>query len=48
MTVSIVREKNTAKKIERCISLLGGMEKFVSRGDRVFLKPNVVYPAPRR
>ena len=32
--------------IKRHFSLLGGLEKFISRGDRVLLKPNFIIPRP--
>ncbi len=32
--------------IQRHFSLLGGIEKFVSRGDSVLLKPNLIAPKP--
>ncbi len=34
--------------IARQFSLLGGLERFVKRGDKVLLKPNFIAPRPRR
>lgn len=51
-TVSVVRCENyrddkVAESLERLFSLLGGMGEFISRGDRVLLKPNFIAPVPR-
>ncbi|MEM2936295.1 MAG: DUF362 domain-containing protein [Candidatus Bathyarchaeia archaeon] len=45
-TVSIVRDTDLERKTTRAIELIGGMEKFVRRGDRVMIKPNLVDGAP--
>ncbi len=37
---------NLVSALDRQISLLGGLERFVSRGDRVLLKPNFIAPKP--
>lgn len=37
-----------AKTIAAQFELLGGLEKFVTRGDSVLLKPNFIAPKPRR
>jgi uncharacterized protein (DUF362 family) len=34
--------------IERQFTLLGGIDKFISRGDTVLLKPNFIAPKPRQ
>ena len=34
--------------IKRQFELLGGLEKFISRGDNVLLKPNLIAPRSRR
>ena len=52
MIVSLIRcteYKDTviAQAIERLFSLLGGIERFVKRGDMVLLKPNFIAPKPR-
>lgn len=38
--------ENVSKAIQRQFELLGGCEKFMSRGDRVLLKPNFIVPRP--
>lgn len=40
MTVAIVKTKNP-KDVRRAVELLGGMEKFVDKGERVIVKPNI-------
>jgi uncharacterized protein (DUF362 family) len=47
-TVSIVRcqtydEEEVFKRLQQSIDLIGGIETFVRRGDRVLLKPNLLY-----
>jgi len=37
-----------AEAIERQFALLGGVERFVKRGDRVLIKPNFIAPRSRR
>ncbi|MHC4221562.1 MAG: DUF362 domain-containing protein [Planctomycetota bacterium] len=37
-----------AETIAKQFNLLGGLEKFISRGDSVLLKPNFIMPKPRR
>ncbi len=37
-----------AEAIERHLSLMGGLGKFISRGDSVLLKPNFIAPKSRR
>jgi uncharacterized protein (DUF362 family) len=44
--VSIVQSENIEERVRKSIDLLGGMGKFISKGDRVFIKPNLVYPEP--
>jgi uncharacterized protein (DUF362 family) len=44
--VSIAKDKNIEARVRRCIEDLGGMGQFVKKGERVFIKPNLVYPAP--
>lgn len=36
-----------APAIEKVFSLLGGVEKFVTPGDRVLIKPNLIAPRPK-
>lgn len=38
---------NVAEAVARQFELLGGIEKFVSRGDSVLLKPNFIAPRSR-
>ncbi len=52
MIVSLIRcidykEAAVEQAIERHFSLLGGVERFVKRGDIVLLKPNFIAPKPR-
>jgi uncharacterized protein (DUF362 family) len=52
MIVSLTRcvdykEADVEQVIERQFSLLGGIERFVKRGDTVLLKPNFIAPKPR-
>jgi uncharacterized protein (DUF362 family) len=52
-TVGLIRcsdysQPKIAEAIHREFSLLGGLEKFVSRGDSVLLKPNFIAPRSRR
>src|SRR4030066_2476293 len=47
-SVSIVKcqtddEKEVLKALRRSIDLIGGIQSFVKRGDRVLLKPNLLY-----
>ncbi len=51
-TVALTRcndynRRNIGEAIERQFELLGGVEKFVRRGDRVLLKPNFIAPKAR-
>lgn len=52
MNVSVVKcndysSKRLKDSINRAIDLLGGIGKFIKRGERVLLKPNLLYPAAR-
>ena len=38
---------NITQSIYKHFSLLGGVEKFISKGDKVLLKPNFIAPKPR-
>jgi uncharacterized protein (DUF362 family) len=40
--------ENVAKAVTRLLKLLGGIEKFVKRGDKVLLKPNFIAPRSQR
>jgi len=46
VNVSVVRDSDTERRVIKSIELLGGMGKFVDKGDIVLIKPNLVYPAP--
>lgn len=42
MTVAVLKtEKTDANEVGRLLELIGGIQKFVSRGDRVIIKPNI-------
>lgn len=38
--VAVVRESDIAKGLKRLLDLLGGLDQFVKKGDRVWIKPN--------
>jgi len=42
----VVKRKGPAGAVRRAIQLLGGMERYVSRGDHVVIKPNIGFPNP--
>jgi len=45
--VSIAKKKSTIfNAVKEAVDLLGGMDKFVKKGDKVILKPNLAYPYP--
>jgi uncharacterized protein (DUF362 family) len=44
--LSIVGGSDRAKAVNKAIDLLGGIERFVSPGDVVILKPNVAFASP--
>ncbi len=44
--VSIIQGRDPKKNVRRALDLLGGMRSIVKEGDRVLIKPNLVYPAP--
>jgi uncharacterized protein (DUF362 family) len=39
-TVAIVKEKNPEFAVEKAINLLGGINRFVNKGETVFIHPN--------
>ena len=45
-TISIVRGSDRVKTINKAIDLLGGIERFVQKGDIVVIKPNVAFASP--
>lgn len=42
------KQENVAKAVTRLLKLLGGIKKFVKRGDKVLLKPNFIAPRSHR
>ena len=44
--VSIAKGTDIEKRTEEAVALLGGIEKFISTGDVVVIKPNLIYPSP--
>jgi len=44
--VSIVKVKNIFQDLKKAIELIGGISKYVKRGDTVLIKPNLVAGAP--
>jgi uncharacterized protein (DUF362 family) len=44
--VSVVRDNDLEQRTVEAVSLIGGIEKVVSRGDRVLIKPNMVGGLP--
>lgn len=45
-TISIVRGAERSKTVRKAIELLGGIEKFIKKGDIVAIKPNVAFASP--
>jgi uncharacterized protein (DUF362 family) len=45
-SVSIVRGENVVDRITKAIQLIGGIEKFVKKGDKVLIKANLVDGSP--
>lgn len=41
-----IKGNNLKVEIEKTVGLIGGMKKFVNKGSKVLLKPNLVYPYP--
>jgi uncharacterized protein (DUF362 family) len=44
--ISIVKGEDRAKTVSKAIELLGGIERFISPGDVVVIKPNVGFATP--
>ena len=44
--VAVVQNDNIQNAVEEAIHLLGGIEKFVSLGNKVVIKPNLVFALP--
>lgn len=45
-TIAIVKGADRKKSLNRALELLGGVERFVGRGKRVLIKPNVAFASP--
>ena len=45
-TISIVKGSDRIKTVNKAIDLLGGIERFVQKGDVVVIKPNVAFASP--
>ncbi len=45
-TMSIVKGPDRIKSVDKAIELLGGIERFVSPGDVVVIKPNIAFASP--
>lgn len=45
-TISIVKSSDRIKTVNKAIDLLGGIERFVQKGDIVVIKPNVAFASP--
>lgn len=51
ISVSVVRcksydEREVERAVDECLSLLGGIDQFVRRGETILLKPNLLAPTP--
>lgn len=44
--VSIVKSTDISARTRKAVDLIGGMELFISKGDVVCVKPNLLYPSP--
>ncbi len=44
--ISIVQGEDRAKTVNKAIDLLGGIERFIAKGDVVTIKPNVAFASP--
>jgi len=44
--MSIVQGSNRVKTVDKAIQLLGGIERFVKKGETVAIKPNVAFASP--
>ncbi|MFQ6035692.1 MAG: DUF362 domain-containing protein [Sedimentisphaerales bacterium] len=45
-TISIVQGSDRVKTVDKAIELLGGIERFVKKGDTIAIKPNVAFASP--
>ena len=44
--MSIVQGPDRVKAVDKAIELLGGIERFVKKGDKIAIKPNVAFASP--
>jgi len=44
--IALTKDKNISKRTEEALKKIGGINKIVSNGDKVFIKPNIVDGAP--
>ncbi len=44
--ISIVHGSDRRQSVTRALEALGGIERFIKRGDRVVLKPNIAFASP--
>ncbi len=42
--LAVVHDRDAGRAARRAVELLGGMSRFVTRGDVVFVKPNIGFP----
>lgn len=45
-TISIVEGSERVKTVDKAIDMLGGIERFIKRGETVVIKPNVAFATP--
>jgi len=45
-TMSIVQGPDRVKAVDKAIELLGGIERFVNKGDKIAIKPNIAFASP--
>lgn len=45
-TVALATGSDADKRVREALALIGGMRRFVSPGQTVFIKPNLVFPQP--
>lgn len=44
--MSVVKGKNRLETVRKAVELLGGMERFIKKGETVAIKPNVAFATP--
>jgi uncharacterized protein (DUF362 family) len=45
--VSVVKSGTASEAVRNAVDLIGGIQKIVRKGDKVFIKPNLVVPLPK-